>query len=271
MLTRSIKVFGYLILCFFCLNVLNQPLKSDEVRAQISDNIELQTPTINHTRTLEQEHLRAETENLWAQAVYYRSQANTSGVSIAALLQVLSTALGVLIAFFSIRFQAKHNAAAETLKWERSRADERAKAELAAQQEKQKQTIIAAADLMQKTAIATQHLTWLLWIAKHEPTNCTQKLLNEHNTKMSDSYLQIAGAQVLLSAHDKELMEETNTLVRAVYGYDALVGKYSSDMSVNPEQAIYEMGELWAKVYNFSKELPKKFADALEQYNEQYR
>lgn len=230
------------------------------------------TPPLS-TATTEQQLIDAQIRNQEAQAEYYRRQSNPASSMLSAMSGVLGTLLGALIAFLGLRFQASHQSVLEDRRWQRARDDEHAKWERAQgeeeakrrqtqEDERKKETRLAAADLSKKIAIAAHSMTWVLWIAKHDPKHLTRDIIDEHDQKMNVLYSDLVAAQVVVAALDQSLYEKTLPLVNLTYEYDGLISLFARDL--NNAENVRELGDLWSRVYQFSKKVPDKFLGMLE-------
>ncbi|HET9056186.1 MAG TPA: hypothetical protein VFN30_04990 [Chitinophagaceae bacterium] len=125
---------------------------------------------------------------------------------------------------------------------------------------------IAASDLMKKTAEGFHSLTWVLWIAKNTPNECTSKIIEEHDKRMNKIYSEIAGAQVVLSAYSKKIYEDTEPIVRHLYHFDGELGRTAYGLKTPSTQSatIAQLGSMWKDIYTYSLNIPKKFADSME-------
>ncbi|XZF12811.1 hypothetical protein ACTHGU_13570 [Chitinophagaceae bacterium MMS25-I14] len=214
---------------------------------------------------LSRQYQEAQIANQKAQAAYYTKQANPMTALLTSITPIIGTLLASLIGFISIIKQSEKNSKAEDERWQRTQNAELQKMKLQKNEEDIKNVTTAAANLMKETAIATQSLTWILWIAKHDPETFNVQTVNEHDTRMNKIYSDIASAQVVLSAYSKAGFQKTEPIIKKVYDFDAAVAKRTRLLGGDKDtETVANLGSMWWDVYQFSLKLPSDFADALE-------
>lgn len=116
---------------------------------------------------LQNQLVKEQIESQRAQAAYYRKQTENklgSDYIVTMLTNAAGTFMGAALALSGVLWTNRRNKRMEDVRWERSRNDELLK-----------QVRLAAADLAKRVAAGAQATTWLLWIAKYEPENLTEK------------------------------------------------------------------------------------------------
>jgi hypothetical protein len=202
--------------------------------------------------SINQIYITAQTKNQLSQAEYYIKQSQSINSQWLTLFGALGGSIIGLLGAFMI---AKVNKKGEIQKFNKQ-----------LQEEKTKNMKIAASDLMKKTAEGFHSLTWVLWIAKNTPNECSSTIIDEHDNKMNKIYSEIAGAQVVLSAYNKSIYENTEKIVRHLYTCDGDLGRtaYGLKTPERVSETITKLGNMWEDIYNYSLDIPKKFADSID-------
>jgi hypothetical protein len=202
--------------------------------------------------SLNKVYINAQTRNQLSQAEYYTKQSHSINSQWLTLFGALG---GSIIGLFGALMIAKVNKKGENQKFDKQ-----------LQEEKTKNLRIAASDLMKKTAEGFHSLTWVLWIAKNTPNEFTPKIIEDHDKKMNKIYSEIAGAQVVLSAYNKKIYQDTEPIVRHLYHCDGELGRtaYGLKTQSTVSATITQLGSMWQDIYNYSLDIPKKFADSMQ-------
>jgi hypothetical protein len=197
-------------------------------------------------------YITAQIKNQLSQAEYYNKQSQSINSQWLTLFGALG---GSIIGLFGALMIAKANKKGENQKFEKQ-----------LQEDKTKNLKIAASDLMKKTAEGFHSVTWVLWIAKNTPKDCTSKIIEDHDKRMNKIYSEIAGAQVVLSAYSKNIYRDTESIIRHLYHCDGELGRtaYGLKNTLTESATITQLGIMWQDVYHYALDIPRKFADSME-------
>ncbi|MBS1509890.1 MAG: hypothetical protein JST86_03565 [Bacteroidetes bacterium] len=201
---------------------------------------------------LNKTYVTAQTKNQLSQAEYYANQSHSINSQWLTLFGALG---GSMIGFLGALIIAKVNKKSESQKFDKQLGEEKAK-----------NLKIAASDLMKKTAEGFHSITWVLWIAKNTPNECSSKIIDDHDKRMNKIYAEIAGAQVVLSAYSKKIYQDTEPIVRHLYHCDGELGRtaYGLKTPATVSATITQLGNMWQGVYDYSLDIPKIFANSME-------
>jgi hypothetical protein len=202
-----------------------------------------QTPSAQERLT------EAQTRNQEAQARYYEGMSESWNSLFPAVPGMVGVIIGAAMSFLGLRHQAKNQEKLEDLKLRRAHADER-----------RREIQLAAADLSKRIAMAAHSMTWVTWIAKHDPEHFSPDLVDQHDRRMDALYSELVSAQVVVAALSSDLYQKTLSLVKSVYWLDAKIAEHAIHLPGN----VRSLGDLWSQAKQFEDEVPKAFLGLLE-------
>lgn len=227
----------------------------------------------------DEELKEAQKLNQEAQAKYYAKLAEVNAWSST----LVTTLFSVIVVLASVALQNVFLAIIEKRKWERTQADELTKWQRLrddeadkrhqeAKAEIRRESRQAAGDVIRKVSEAAQSMIWFLYIADNNAENFSYKLVAEHDERMKNLYAELAASQAVLASYDKTLYLKTKRLVTLIYSFDDQIAEKAkiindAEKKKNPGQYIEkvkDLGTLWKRVYDFSREIPGEFADILD-------
>ena len=210
---------------------------------------------------LQSQLVKEQIESQRAQAAYYRKQTENklgSDYLVTMLTNAAGTFIGAALALTGVLWTNSRQKRIEDIRWERSRKDELLK-----------QVRLAAADLAKRVAAGAQAMTWLLWIAKYEPGNLTEKEISAYDREMKSLYSELVGAEVVLAALDKGLFAKMKPLVNDLYKLDQSIAEHTRQFRATKEspdknrETANRLGELYLAAYKLQTTIPKAVLDSV--------
>lgn len=210
---------------------------------------------------LQNQLVREQIESQRAQAAYYRKQTENklgSDYIVTMLTNAAGTFIGAALALTGVLWTNSRQKRIEDVRWERSRKDELLK-----------QVRLAAADLAKRVAAGAQAMTWLLWIAKYEPANLTEKDIATYDREMKSLYSDLVGAEVVLAALDKHLFSKMKPLVNDLYKLDQGIAEHTRQFRATKDapdkniETAKRLGDLYLAAYKLQTTIPTSVLDSV--------
>jgi hypothetical protein len=227
----------------------------------------------------DEELKEAQRQNQEAQAKYYAKLAENdvwSSTLVTTLFSVVVVLVSVALQNVFLAYIEKkkweRTQADELKKWERLRDDEADKRHQEAKAEIRREARQAAGDVIRKISAATQSMIWVLWIAGYDVEHFSMKLIEEHDERMMKIYAELAASQTILASFNKNLYLKTKPLVTDIYSLDERLADKAklideSEKETKPaeyKKKVKDLGQVWKQIYDFSRDIPDKFADMLD-------
>lgn len=223
--------------------------------------VSAQSETAPDLAQLQGQLVKEQIESQRAQAAYYRKQTENklgSDYLVTMLTNAAGTFFGAALALTGVLWTNRRNRRMEDLRWERSRSDELVK-----------QVRLAAADLAKRVAAGAQATSWLLWIAKYEPENLTEKDISAFDREMKSLYSELVGAEVALAVLDKSLFDKMKPLVNSLYKLDQSIAEHTRHFKAgkkSPDKTIEtanRLGDLYPAAYKLQSTIPTAILDSV--------
>ena len=137
---------------------------------------------------------------------------------------------------------------------------ERTKLEYSREEEAKKSLRLAVAEFARELSTATQRITWLVWVAEHDPDSLLEKDFDSYDADIKAILPRLFTSQVIVAAYDKNTHDRLMELSQRVYHIDSDIGKARVAFRRSPPEGIKALQKSARDTWNFVNSLPEDLA-----------